>query len=107
MSGAVLPAGFRDLEPHLDWALPTEAERMAKRVASPMSAIEAFYGAIAPRAEALIVYLNQFSYAELPPDARRLRDLALSLVEISSLVEMYKDPSRLYMVSADRFVPLE
>jgi hypothetical protein len=107
MNEATLPEAFRDLEPWLDWALPTEAERMRKRVASSMAEITAFYTAISARIEAAITYLNQYHYAELPPPARRLCDMALSLVEVSSLVEMYKDPARLYMPSADRFVPIE
>lgn len=104
---AVLPEGFRDLEPYLGWALATERERMAKRVASPMDEIIEFHGAMSQRMEEIIVYLNQFPYADLAPDARLLSEMALSLVEVSSLVEMYKDPANLYMVDADRFVPIE
>ena len=107
MNEATLPEGFRDLESWLDWALPTEAERMRKRVGSSMDEITAFHTAITARIEEAIVWLNQYRYAELPPPARRLCDMALSLVEISALVEMYKDPSRLYMPSADRFVAIE
>jgi hypothetical protein len=73
----------------------------------PMDDIVAFHGAMSARLEEIIEYLNQFPYAELAPDARLLCDMALSLVEVSSLVEMYKDPSNLYMVEANRFVPIE
>ena len=107
MTPEVLPAAFRELERYLGWALPSERERMAKRVASPMKEIIEFHSAMSKRLEEIIDYLNQFPYAELGPDARLLCDMALSLVEVSSLVEMYKDPANLYMVEASRFVPIE
>lgn len=107
MSASPLPAGFGDLEPWIAWALPSERERMAKRVASPMDEIIAFHAAMSARLEAIVHYLNQFPYADLAPDARRLCDMALSLVEVSSLVEMYKDPANLYMVDSSRFVAIE
>lgn len=107
MTTAALPAGFGELAPYLMWALPTEAERMAKRVASSLEEINAFYDAISPRMEEIITYLNQYPYTDMPPDARTLSDMALSLVEIAALVEMYKDPANLYMVEAHRFVPIE
>ncbi len=107
MSTNLLPQTFRELEPYLDWALPTERERVAKRVASPMHEITEFHAAITRRLEEIIVYLNQYPYAELPPDGRRLCDMALSLVEVFPLVEMYKDPANLYMIEASRFVSYE
>ena len=107
MSSGELPEAFHDLEPYLDWSLPTERERIAKRVASPMDEIIAFHCAISLRLEAVIVYLNQYPYAEMPDDGQRLCDMALSLVEVSNLVEMYKNPAVLNMVDAERFVPYE
>ena len=64
----------------------------------------AFHGAISARLEAIIVYLNQYAYDGMPEDGQRLCDMALSLVEVSNLVEMYKNPAVLNMVDAERFV---
>ena len=47
----VLPTEFADLEPFADWALETEAERYAKRLASSMDELQAFYDAAFPRLE--------------------------------------------------------
>ena len=48
----LLPKEFADLEPFAaDWCLPTERERFAKRYASTMDDMQAFYDAITPRAE--------------------------------------------------------
>ena len=47
-----LPAEFADLEPFADWCLETEAERYAKRLASTMDELQAFYDAAFPRLEA-------------------------------------------------------
>lgn len=107
MNAHSLPEPFRMLEPHMSWALGTERERMAKRQSTPMPAIIEFHDAMLGRLEAIIGYLNQYPYAEMPEDARSLCNMALSLVEISALVEMYKDPDALKMVGPERFVPYE
>ena len=44
-----LPPAFADLEPFTQWALPTEHERFAKRLASSMDELQAFYDAALPR----------------------------------------------------------
>ena len=46
-----LPAEFADLEPFADWALRAERERYAKRLASTMDELQAFYDAAFPRLE--------------------------------------------------------
>lgn len=101
---ATLPEAFRDLEPHMAWSLPTERERIARRIATPMNEIIEFHGVLSKRLEEIVEYLNQYPYSEMPPDAQSLCDMALSLVEVSMLVEMYKDPDKLKMVDAHRFV---
>ena len=55
MADALLPPEFSDLEPFAkDWCLASEPERYAKRLASTMDEIQAFYDAIFPRAEEAI-----------------------------------------------------
>jgi hypothetical protein len=103
MSSSVLPAAFRDLEPYLDWSLPTERERIAKRIATPMNEIIEFHDVLLSRLESIIEYLNQYSYDNMPDDGQRLCDMALAHVEISNLVEMYKNPAVLNMMDAERF----
>ena len=107
MTGNALPEPFCDLEPYLAWSLPTERERMVRRLATPMDEVIDFHGEMSKRLEDIIVYLNQYPYAEMPEDARRLCDMALSLVEVCNLVEMYKNPDALNMVDAERFLPYE
>ena len=43
---AMLPAEFADLEPFSEWCLAAEPERFAKRLASSMVQMQAFYDAI-------------------------------------------------------------
>ena len=43
---AMLPTEFAELEAFSEWCLPTEAERYAKRLASSMAEMQAFYDAI-------------------------------------------------------------
>ena len=87
-----LPESFADLAPWLGWALEPERARTAKRVASSMDEIRAFYDALLPRLEAMIRHLEDFREGEMPAPERRLYLIALSLVEVANLVELYKRP---------------
>ena len=53
-----LPADFAELEPYADWALPSEADRYAKRLASSMEQLQAFYDAAFPHLESGTEYLK-------------------------------------------------
>jgi hypothetical protein len=106
MAERVLPETFRDLEPFAEWALATEKERNRKRLASTMAEIQAFYDAILPRMEAVIAYLNQFPLEAMPADAQQLLSLTFSLAEVSTAVELFKQPSVVDGYDASRFVPL-
>ncbi len=85
-----LPPAFADLEPFAAWCLPTEAERYAKRLASPMDELQAFYDAAFPRLEEMLAYLDSFDLDSLPDDAGRLLLLAYSLVNVSFPVEVWR-----------------
>jgi hypothetical protein len=91
-AASVLPADFADLEPFADWSLETEAERYAKRLASSMDELQAFYDAAFPRLEAAITYLDGFPLDSLPEDATRLLWLTYSLVNASFPVEVWRQP---------------
>ena len=86
----VLPTEFADLEPFADWALETEAERYAKRLASSMDELQAFYDAAFPRLEAATAYLDALDLQALPEDATRLLWLCYSLVNVSFPVEVWR-----------------
>ena len=91
MADALLPDGFADLAPWADWALEPERARTAKKAASSMEEIRAFYDAMMPRLEAIMAYLDRVPAGdERPAPAHRLHLLALSLVEVANLVELYK-----------------
>lgn len=93
MAEPLLPSEFCDLEPFVaDWCLDSEPERYAKRLASTMDEIQAFYDAIMPRAEEAIVYLEKFPLDDLPEDAWRLLKLLYSLILVSFCVEIWKQP---------------
>lgn len=106
MSDRVLPEPFRDLEPFAEWALATETERNRKRLASTMAEIQEFYNAILPRMEAVVAYLNQFPLDAMPADAQRLLHLTFSLAEVSTAVELFKQPGVVDGYDATRFVPV-
>jgi hypothetical protein len=89
---SVLPPDFADLEPYADWSLATEAERYAKRLASTMDELQAFYDAAFPRLEAMTAHLDALPLDALPTDATRLLWLCYSLVNASFPVEVWRQP---------------
>ena len=88
----LLPPDYAELEQFADWVLPTEGERYAKRLASSMDEMQAFYDAFFPRAEAAIAYCEKFPLDDMPADAERLLQLVYSLVMVSFPVESWRQP---------------
>lgn len=87
-----LPAEFADLEPYVDWDLATEPERYAKRLASSMSEMQAFYDAAFPRLNDVIAYCDKFPLDDLPEEARTLMHMMQSLINVSFPIEAWKQP---------------
>ena len=83
------PVEFSDLEPFSEWCLASEAERYAKRLASSMVDMQAFYDAAFPRLEEALAYLDAFELDSLPDDAGQLLLLCYSLVNVSFPVEVW------------------
>lgn len=93
MADRLLPPEFADLEPFAkEWCLASEPERYAKRLASSMEQMQAFYDAVFPRAEEAIRYLEKFPLNALPDDALRLLQLLYSLILVSFPVEIWRQP---------------
>src|SRR5215471_18032010 len=85
-----LPAEFAELEPFSDWILATERERYAKRLASSMEQMQAFYDAAFPLLERATAYLDRFPLGDLPEPERDLLLLMMSLIMVSFPVEVWK-----------------
>jgi hypothetical protein len=86
----MLPAEFAALEPFSDWILETESARYAKRLASSMPEMQAFYDAAFPLLEPAMTHLDQFAQGDLPEAERKLLHLMFSLVMVSFPVEVWK-----------------
>jgi hypothetical protein len=89
---ALLPAEFAELEAFADWILPTERERYAKRLASTMDEMQAFYDAAFPLLDGANKYLERFGMDGLPDPERNLLLLMMSLVLVSFPVEVWSQP---------------
>ena len=87
-----LPSEFAALEPYLDWDLATEPERYAKRLASTMPEMQAFYDAVTARAEEAMAYCDRFPLFDMPDDAQNLLHLLYSMVMVSFPVECWGQP---------------
>ena len=93
MASKALPPEFADLDPFSDWILETERERYAKRLASPMAAMQAFYDAAFPRLADANKYLEDYPLADgIPEPERNLLLLMMSLVLVSFPVEVWQQP---------------
>ena len=88
----VLPADFADLEPFADWAIPTERARYAKRIASTMGELQAFYDAAFPRIDDALAYLERFTIDEMADDAKHLLWMYCGLMTASFPVESWRQP---------------
>jgi hypothetical protein len=90
---SLLPGQFSDLEPFAaTWCLATEGERYARRLASTMDEIQAFYDAFFPRAEEAIAYCEGVPLADMPDETIHLLQLLYSLVMVSFPVEAWRQP---------------
>jgi hypothetical protein len=89
---SILPPEFADLEPFSEWCLEHEHERYAKRLASTMPELQAFYDTAFPRLEGILEYLDQYELDALPDDAKRLLWLCYSLVNVSFPAEVWRQP---------------
>ena len=87
---SVLPPDFADLEPFADWALPTADERYAKRLASSMDELQAFYDAAFGRIDDALAHLDQHPLDALPEDSQALLELYESLMTASFPVEVWR-----------------
>ena len=88
-----LPAQFADLEAIAGpWALPAYNDRYAKRLASGMAELEAFYGAVFPRAEEMLAYCDRHDIDNPPAEMKALLDVLYSLIAVSFAVEVWKQP---------------
>ena len=104
MSGR-LPAAFADLEPWLDWSLPTMAERSARRSGSSMAQLQAFYDAMLPRMAEVLAYMSEIPVGEATPENACLLDLTKSLAEVAPAVELFGEPTISYAYDVARFTP--
>ncbi|MER5901786.1 hypothetical protein ACGFY3_25755 [Streptomyces mirabilis] len=88
----MLPSDFAELEPYSDWILGSERERYAKRLASSMTDMQAFYDAAFPLLDRATTHLDKFPLDDLPEPERNLMLLMFSLVMVSFPIEVWKQP---------------
>lgn len=89
---AKFPPDFSDLEAFADWALPTENERYAKRIASSMEELQDFYDAVFPRLAESVDYLRGIELTDMTEQQANLVRLFEALVTASFPVEVWRQP---------------
>ena len=90
----LLPKPFAGLCNQLHFALPTIKERLRKRTQSTMPELQAFYDAVSPQMDAIMVYLVDFPADErkLEPPVLRLVHLAKAFFEVAMSIELLHAP---------------
>jgi hypothetical protein len=89
---AALPSPFSDLEPFAEWILPSERDRFAKRLASSVDELQAFYDAAFPRLADSVEYLRGVAIDGISDEDRNLLWLFCSLVTVAFPVEVWHQP---------------
>ena len=105
MAEPVLPVQFEELGSFADWALEPERARAEKKAAASMEEIRAFYDAMMLRIDEILRYLEKHFGEEMPEPGHRLYLMSLSLVEVATLVELYKRRDAVDACDPLRFVP--
>ena len=105
MREPLLPDAFGDLAPFADWALEPERARTEKKAVASMDEIRAFYDAMMPRIGEVLAHLEDHFGGDMPGESHRLYLMSLSLVEVASLVELYKRRETVHACDPLRFVP--
>jgi len=86
----IFPPLFAELDYLVDWALPTENGRNAKRAATSPEALRSFYDAVLPHLTAALDHLDTFPFGELPEAEQRLLFLTLSMAHVGLFIEVYR-----------------
>ena len=89
-----LPTQFADLEPYAaKWCFATDKERAEARIDADIETLRSFHAAVAPRMDAMIACFNAFPNdpAALPPEAKRLYQLAQMVMEASPPIDLEWD----------------
>ncbi|MFF9204589.1 hypothetical protein ACF1AE_22785 [Streptomyces sp. NPDC014986] len=89
---SVFPEGFESLEPFVDWAVPTEKARYAKRISSTMDELDAFYDVAFPLLKSGTARLEKISMEDISEPDKRLLWLFCSLVTVAFSVEAWRQP---------------
>lgn len=104
MTAPCLPAEFASLEPYIGWSLESERDRVDRKLASSADEIRSFYDAMMRQIDEVLDHLDASWGKELSAPDRRLQWLLLSLVEISTLVELYELRESAHACDQRRFV---
>ena len=108
MPTAALPKDFTDLQQFVDlWAHETEQERNRTRRLSNLTDVQKFYDTMLPRMESVLHFLSKFppgSKNYLPGETRLLLYLALAMAKITTVVEMFREPSVPNGFDPERFI---
>lgn len=90
MSGE-LPPALRELAPLLEhWALPTERQRIERRLSSSLEELTAFHETVLPHLRDIVETLNRYPLDAIPDELRPYGHLALMMAELDMAVSRFR-----------------
>ena len=90
MSQAIaLPHQFAEFARFADWAQPTTALRIKRRLSTSREQRLEFYNAMMGRIREIMEFLNGYPLDAMPPDVKHLFHMSLGLAAIGINVEWY------------------
>ena len=87
-----LPEQFTQLDPWVDWALPTMRERSERRTSSNMDELQAFYNAVLPHLADILAYMATVPVEDDQEHNKKLLDLTKCLAEVAPAIELFEEP---------------
>ena len=89
---SLLPDQFSDLESKFrDWILPTDGQRVKRRMIATLPEAREFYDELTPRVPDLLGYIDRFSIDDLPAEAKNCWYLLASFIQAAMAVEFWRD----------------
>ena len=106
MSKYRLPERYRQLERFAEeWILPSQTARQAKRLASDMADLHAFYDAMTPLMPEILAEFEKRPLGELNEEEKNLLQLSYALAMIAPAVEFFGQPAVTCGFDARKFLP--
>lgn len=101
-----LPKKFSHLQRWADeWALPTQMKRLEKRLSSNIEELRAFYDAVTPELDDIVLYLSKVELDNMSKEDKALLGLCYGMAMVAPAIELFGQPAVVCGFDARKFLP--